>query len=96
LQVTLKIRLQLKNGVSKQGSHTVNFIHQGKDALPEVPSPGKNLLTGLRCEVIQNHLDSQNGYQYSDSKDTSVQPKVASLDAEVEYGNVYLWKCMKC
>lgn len=83
--MTLKIRLQLKNGVSKQGSQPDDFIHQGKDVLLQVPSPGKNLLIGLKCKVIQNCLGSQTGYRYSDRKDTSIQPKMASLDAKAEY-----------
>lgn len=63
--------------------------------LLEVPSPGQNPLIGLKRKVIQNCLDSQSGYRYRDRKDTSVPAKLAHLEAEIEYGNLYLWKCMK-
>lgn len=45
--------------VSKQGSHAFNFIHQGRgEVLLEVPSPRKNVLTGLKHKEIQNCLDT--------------------------------------
>lgn len=66
--------------VSKQGSHAFNFIHQGRgEVLLEVPSPRKNVLTGLKHKDSKLLRHNQTGYRYSNRKDIGGQFKTANL-----------------